>query len=119
MLSSIKREYTISMNIFKVFKGCHQRFLIFTLISKETRDVIFKYGIGLQHEKIEVSMTRDKESTAPSELRISTTLVANNLPQNETQTSIVMVFKNKFGDGNTVSFNFNNNVNHTEDKQAC
>ena len=69
----------MSMNIFKVLRDCHQRFLIFTLTSKETKDVIFKYGLVFHHEKIGVSMTRDKEPTALSELHISTTLVANNL----------------------------------------
>lgn len=38
-------------------------------------------------------------------------------PKKETQTSIVMTLKNKFGDRNIVGFNFGGNVNHVEDKQ--
>lgn len=93
-------------------------FAFLTLLSEETRDTILTQGLHYHHEKIRVSITRGKEVTAPSELRISTTLVANNLPQKESQTSIVMTLKKKFGDGNIVGFNFGNNVNHAEDKQA-
>ena len=60
------------------------------------------YGLAYQHEKLCVGITRDKEATAPLELRISTTLVASKLLQKETQTPIVMTLEKKFGDGNIV-----------------
>src|ERR1700738_4234731 len=44
-------------------------------------------------EKLQVSITRDRGAGNPSELRISTTLIANNLPQRETQTTISRVIK--------------------------
>ena len=65
-----------------------------------------------------MSIIRDRGASHPSELRISTTLVANNLPQRETQTAIIRAIKQVFGADNIVGVNFGaNNLPHT-DKQA-
>jgi hypothetical protein len=55
-------------------------FAFLTLICEQARDVVFKLGLVFQHKKIHISITRNIESTAPLELCINTTLVANNLP---------------------------------------
>ena len=47
-------------------------FAFLTLISEEVRDVILKYGLVFQNEKIRVSITRDKVFFVPLELCIST-----------------------------------------------
>lgn len=60
-------------------------------------------------------ITKDKEIAVPLGLRISTTLVANNFPHCETQTSVVMALSL---DGNIVGFNFRHNVIHAEDKSV-
>lgn len=88
-------------------------FAFLTFITAATWDAIMKYGLTYHYEKLQVSATWDKDTTAPSELRISTTLVAHNLPQKETQMDIVIALTNKFGEGNIFGFNFGNQV---EDK---
>lgn len=68
-------------------------FVFLTLIFDDARGDVLKSSLTYHHEKLRVSIPRNKEATAPSELRIGTTLVANNLPQKNTQTAIVIALK--------------------------
>ena len=64
-----------------------------------------------------MSVIRERGVGNPSELRINTTLVANHLPQRETQTTITKAIKQIFGEGNIVGVSFGNN-HPNSDKQA-
>ena len=46
-------------------------FAFLNLISKEARDVVLKYGLVFQHEKNQVSITRDKETTSPHKFALA------------------------------------------------
>ena len=63
-------------------------FVFLTLTTEETRDTILSEGLAYNNERLQVSITRDRSIGNPSELRISTILVANNLPQRESQSTI-------------------------------
>jgi hypothetical protein len=90
-------------------------FSFLTLTTEEARDLVLKEGLTFNHEKLQVSITRDRGASHPSELRISTTLVANNLPQRKSQTAITRAIKQVFGADNIVGVNFGtNNHPHTE-----
>ena len=91
-------------------------FAFLTLTTEEARDSVLNEGITFNHEKLHVSITRDRGTDNPSELRISTTLVANNLPQRESQASITKAIKHAFGADNIVGVSFGNNPH--PDKQA-
>ena len=58
-------------------------FAFITLTIEETCEDILNNGLVYHSEKLKVSATKDKGMGNPSELRSSTTLVANNLPQRE------------------------------------
>ena len=92
-------------------------FAFLTLTTEEARDVVLNEGLIFKHEKLHVSITRSRGVGNPSELRISTTLVANNLPQRESQASITKAIKQAFGEDNIVGVSFGNNNPHT-DKHA-
>jgi hypothetical protein len=91
-------------------------FAFLTLTSEEARDTVLNEGLSFKHKKLQVSVTRDRGTGNPSELRISTTLVANNLPQRESQASITKVIKQAFGADNIVGVSFGTNPH--SDKQA-
>ena len=95
-----------------------KNFAFLTLTTEEARDIILKDGLTFNHEKLQVSVTWDRGSGNPSELRISTTLVANNLPQRETQTTITRAIKNAFGSDNIVGISFGTNNQPHTDKQS-
>ena len=59
-------------------------FAFLTLTTEEARDTVLTDGLTFNQEKLHVCVTRDRGADNQSELRISTTLVANNLPQRET-----------------------------------
>ena len=60
--------------------GANKDFAFITLTTDEAREDIFTNGLTYLSERLKISVTKDKEMDNPSELRISTTLVANNLP---------------------------------------
>ena len=92
-------------------------FVFLTLTMEEARDAILKEGLAYSNEKLLVSVTHDRNVGNPSELRISTTLVANNLPQRESQANIIKVIKHTFGEDNVLGISFGTNPNNTT-KQA-
>ena len=93
-----------------------KNFAFLTLTTEEARDLVINEGLTFNHEKLQVDVTRDRGAGNPSELRISTTLVANNLPQRESQASITKAIKQAFGADNIVGVSFGNNPH--SDKQS-
>lgn len=59
-----------------------------TLASEEARDLLLDCGLTYNREIIKVSVTRDNEANNTLETQ-GTTLIGDNLPQNESQTTIV------------------------------
>ena len=70
-----------------------RNFVFLTFTMEEAKNVILKEGLTYNNERFEVSIPRDRGVGNPSELRMSTTLVANHLPQRETQSSITNATK--------------------------
>ena len=93
-----------------------KNFAFLTLTTEDARDLILKDGLTFNHEKLQVSAPRDRGTGNASELRISTTLVANNLPQRETQTTITKAIKHAFGADNIVGVSFG--TNNQPDRQS-
>ena len=86
-----------------------KNFAFLTLTTEDARDLIIKDGLTFNHEKFQVSVPRDHGTGNASELRINTTLVANNLPERETQTTITKAIKHAFGTDNIVGVSFGTN----------
>ena len=61
-----------------------RNFAFLTFTTEEARNIVLKEGLTYNNERLQVSIPRDRGVGNPSELRISTTLVANHLPQRET-----------------------------------
>ena len=93
-------------------------FAFVTLTTEESRDDILNNGLNYHSERLKVSITKDKDADNLSELRISTTLVANNLPQRESQSSITKALKRLFGEENVTGVTFRYNSNQNDDRQA-
>ena len=90
-------------------------FAFLTLTTEETRDLVFKEGFIFNYEVLQVSITRDRGVGNPSELCINTTLVANDLPQRETQTAIIRSMRQIFEAKNVLGISFGaNNPPHTD-----
>jgi hypothetical protein len=92
-------------------------FAFVTFTTEEARDTVLKDGLIYNNEKLQVSIPRDRNVGNPSELRISTTLVANNLPQREPQAAIKQVI----GEDNIVdiTFGYTNQSNTTKQAGWC
>jgi hypothetical protein len=95
-----------------------KNFAFLTLVTEEARDIILNEGLTYNSEKLIVSLPRDRNVGNPSELRISTTLVANNLPQRESQATIIKAMKQLFGENNIVGIGFGN-TNTTRQAGWC
>lgn len=54
-------------------------FIFLVLITKETRDILLASGLVVNHKRIKVSVTCNKENGSALKLRINMTLVTNNL----------------------------------------
>ena len=97
-----------------------KNFAFLTFATEEARDIVLKEWLIYNNEKLLVSIPRDRNAGNPSELRISTTLVANNLPQRESQASIIKAMKQLFGENNIVGIGFGNtNTNTTKQAGWC
>lgn len=98
-----------------------KNFAFVTFSTEEARDTVFKDGLFYNNEKLQVSIPRDRNVGNPSELRISTTLVANNLPQRESQAAITNAIKQVIGEDNIVgiSFGYTNQCNSTKQAGWC
>ena len=93
-------------------------FAFITLTTEEAREDILNNGLTFHAERLKVSLTKDKDMSNPSELRISTTLVANNLPQRESQSTITKTLKRLFGEENITGVTFGYKTNLEDDRQA-
>ena len=98
--------------------GVEKDYAFITLTTEEAQDDILTNGLTFQSERLKVSITKDKDTGNPSELRISTTLVANNLPQRESQSTIIKSLKRFFGEENITGVTFGHQTNHEDDRQA-
>jgi hypothetical protein len=82
------------VEILSLTKGDFERdFAFITLTTEETKTDLLNNGITFHSERLKVSLTKDKNIGNPSELKISTTLVASNLPQRESQSVITKSLK--------------------------
>ena len=93
-------------------------FAFITFTMEESRDDILHRGLTYHSERLKVSITKDKDSGNFSELGISTTLVANNLPQMESQSTITKVLKRLFGEENITGITFGYTSNQEDDRQG-
>jgi hypothetical protein len=93
-------------------------FAFITLTTEEARNDILTNGLTYHSERLKVSITKDKDVGNPSELRISTTLVANNLPQRESQSTIVKSLKRLIGEENVTAVTFGHQTKQNDDRQA-
>ena len=93
-------------------------FAFITLTTEEARDDILTNGLTFHAERLKVSITKAKDISNPSELRISTTLVANNLHQRESQSTITTTLKRLFGEENITGVTFGHKTNLDDDRQA-
>ena len=92
-------------------------FAFITLTTEEARDDILTNGLAYHSERLKVSLTKDKNMGNLSELKISTTIVANNLPQRESQSTITKALKRLFGEENITGITFGYNTNQGDDRQ--
>ena len=93
-------------------------FAFLTLTTEEARTDILTNGLTYHSEKLKVSATKDKGLANPSDLRISTTLVANNLPQREAQSTITKFLKNLIGENNVTNITYGFQHKDEDDRQS-
>ena len=93
-------------------------FTFITLTTEEAKDNLLKNGLTYHSELLKVSITKDKDVGNSSELIISTTLVASNLPQRESQSAITKSMKRFFGVENVTGITYGYQTNHEDDRQA-
>ena len=93
-------------------------FAFITLTTEEARADILNNGLTYHSERLKVSVPKDKGLGNPSELRISTTLVANNLPQCESQSTITNSLKKLIGEDNVTDITFGYQHKQDNDRQA-
>ena len=122
ILRTIMREFYYDgreVEILSLTKSDIERdFAFITLTTEESRDDIFSNGLTYRSERLKVSITKDKDTGNLSELRISTTLVATNLPQREPQSSIIKALKRLFGEENITGITFGYNTAQGDERQA-
>lgn len=58
-------------------------FAFLTLTTEEIKDELLNNGLAFHYERLKVIITKDTSTGSLSDHHISTTLVANNLPQRE------------------------------------
>ena len=93
-------------------------FAFLTLTTEEAKEDILTNGLIYHSERLNVSITKDKDIGSISELKISTTLVANNLPQREFQAAITKALKRLFGDENITGVFFGHQSNQEDGRQS-
>ena len=93
-------------------------FAFLTLTTEEAKEDVLTNGLIYRSERLKVSLTKDKAIGSISELRISTTLVANNLSQRESQTAITKTLKRLFGEENITGVSFRHQSNQEDGRQS-
>ena len=104
--------------IFLTKSDIDREFVFITLTTEEAKADILGIGLTFNSERLKVSIIKDKNVGKPSELRISTTLVANNLIQRESQSTIIKSFKRLFGEENVTGVTFGYKTKQEDDRQA-
>ena len=89
-------------------------FAFITLTTEESRNNILANGLIYRSECLKVSITKDKNTSNISKVRISTTLIATNLPQREPQVTITKTLKKLFGEDNITGITFGYQSTHDE-----
>ena len=89
-------------------------FAFITLTTEESRNDILTNGLTYRSERLKVNITKGKDADNISELRISTTLIATNLPQREPQVTITKTLKKLFGEDNITGITFGYQSTHDE-----
>jgi hypothetical protein len=93
-------------------------FAFIMLTTEEVRKDILNNGLTYHNERLKVSATKDKGVNNPSELKISTTLVATNLPQRESQSVIIKSLKKFMGEDNVTDITFGYQHQPHNDRQV-
>jgi hypothetical protein len=93
-------------------------FAFLTVTTEEAKTDILNNDIIYNSEHLKVSLTKDKDMGNTSELRISTTLVASNLPQREPQSAITKVLKRLFGAENITGITYGYQTNQPDDRHS-
>jgi hypothetical protein len=93
-------------------------FAFIMLTTEDARDDILNNGLIYHSERLKVSVPKDRGIGNPSDLRISTTLVANNLPQRESQSAITKSLKKLIGDDNVTNITFGYQHQQDNDRQT-
>ena len=93
-------------------------FAFLTLTTEEAKEDVLTNGLIYRSERLKVSLTKDKAIGSISELRISTTLVANNLQQRESQAAITKTLKMLFGEENITGISFGHQSNQEDGRQS-
>jgi hypothetical protein len=93
-------------------------FAFITLTTEDAKLDLLNNGIVYHSERLKVSLTKDKDIGSPSELRVSTTLVARNLPQRESQSAIIQSLKRVFGAENVTGITFGYQTNQADGRQS-
>ena len=93
-------------------------FAFITLTTEDAREDLLRNGLSYHSEHLQVSATKDKDTANTSDLRISTTLVANNLPQRESQSTIVKSLQRLIGVENISGVTFGHKTKHVDDRHA-
>ena len=93
-------------------------FAFITLTTEEAREDLLRNGLTYHSERLKVSATKDTNPGNTSDLRISTTLVANNLPQRESQSTIVKSLQRLIGVENITGVTFGHKTKNEDDRQA-
>ena len=106
------------LEILSLTKSDDRDFAFITLTTEEAREDILNHGLTYHSERLTVSITKDKGMENPSELRISTTFVASNLPQRESQSTITQFLKKIIGADNITDITFGFQQKQGDDRQA-
>jgi len=93
-------------------------FAFITLTTEEAREDVLQNGLTFHSERLKVSLTKDKDLGNTSELKISTTLVAYNLPQREAQSTITKALNRLFGDNNIADITYGYNLIQGDDRHS-
>lgn len=93
-------------------------FASITLMIEDAHEDLFTVGFIFHHQKYKVSIIKDKDTSNPSDLQISTTLVTNDLPQRESKITITKTLKCNFGENNIFRVCFEHVTNLSNKRYA-
>lgn len=93
-------------------------FAFITLTTEDAREDIIRNGLTFHSERLKVSATKDKDTGNTLDLKISITLVVNNIPQRESQSTIVKSLQKLTCIENITGVTFGHKTKHDDDRQA-